>query len=418
MKNIWMLGPIMRNGVFLLLFSFVFTACDDSSAVPDRFDNFFIKYYGGSGDHYGEDIISTSDGGYIAVGTSDPDRSIASGESLGLGPQDEDIFVVKTDARGNEEWSRAIDFNGLGRSDFGKGILEIAGGYLIVGNSGDDGFYIQTDITGNPTRQVEIDRGGKEEFENVSVVNNGFLIVGNTDNPVDPDNQDGLDYLSILLDANLDTVAWPNEIVGVAANDYGIRGFQSSSDPNQLFVLGYTDDRSQSVANFDNNSFVLQEFVGTTVGVNRLYGGLEDQICSDAFQGFGEYHMIGTQDALDMYYVRFLESGTQQVQVATTVFTGLFSTLEGVSISTTSDNQLVAVGNATYIDGDQDIFLGKFSPGGTAIWSHTFGSTDQQDAGGKVFVNPDGTIVFTGSMNLSGQRKLAIIKTNSEGQLK
>ena len=81
------------------------------------------------------------------------------------------------------------------------------------------------------------------------------------------------------------------------------------------------------------------------------------------------------------------------------------------------DGDDIGHGQIQYADGNRDIFLGKTDFNGVEKWYRTFGANGQDD-GERVIENPDGSIVFVGTMNLSGQRKITLIKTNSNGELK
>ncbi|MBA3829847.1 MAG: T9SS type A sorting domain-containing protein [Taibaiella sp.] len=80
------------------------------------------KTYGGSGDDegYGHCIQQTADGGYILVGSS---------TSFGAGG--EDVYLIKTDASGNLQWSRTY---GGTKDDFGHAVRQTADkGFIVTG---------------------------------------------------------------------------------------------------------------------------------------------------------------------------------------------------------------------------------------------------------------------------------------------
>jgi hypothetical protein len=55
----------------------------------------WVKHFGGAGDDYGYWVRQTADGGFIVVGRSDPS-----------GKGHDQIYLLKTDARGNRMWYR------------------------------------------------------------------------------------------------------------------------------------------------------------------------------------------------------------------------------------------------------------------------------------------------------------------------
>ena len=85
-------------------------------------DSLWSKTYGGNGDETGNDIISIGDSSYIILGST---------STFGNGGAD--IFMVKIDENGNEEWNRHYG----GTSDeYGKSII----------TTSDDGFIILSSI--------------------------------------------------------------------------------------------------------------------------------------------------------------------------------------------------------------------------------------------------------------------------------
>jgi len=74
---------------------------------------------GGSGADGARDLIATSDGGFLLTGYTFPP-----------GASDADLLIVKTDAEGQIEWSRS--FGGTG-SEYGNACAEVADGYLVTG---------------------------------------------------------------------------------------------------------------------------------------------------------------------------------------------------------------------------------------------------------------------------------------------
>jgi hypothetical protein len=98
--------------------------------------------YGGPGMEYAQKVQQTSDGGFIVVGGT---------QSSGGGSWD--AWLVKADAAGNEVWSRT--FGGAG-SDGARGVQQLAdGGYIVVGDTASSGagaediWLCRTDAQGN-----------------------------------------------------------------------------------------------------------------------------------------------------------------------------------------------------------------------------------------------------------------------------
>ena len=105
--------------------------------------------FGGASADIGQSVQQTTDGGYIITGLT---------HSYGNGNGSSDVYLLKTDAYGVEQWSQT--FGGTD-DDEGKSVQQTTdGGYIITGTTGgwefSDIYLIKTDGNGNITSTFNI----------------------------------------------------------------------------------------------------------------------------------------------------------------------------------------------------------------------------------------------------------------------
>ena len=133
------------------------------------------KTYGGAVNEVGNSVHKTSDGGFIITG-----------ETWSYGAGSRDVWLLKVNSSGQEEWNRT--FGGAG-GDAGGNVLQTAdGGYLIAGwtesfGSGDsDAWLIKTDREGREEWSRTLGGSGFDEASSSLMADDGgYIICGQTD---------------------------------------------------------------------------------------------------------------------------------------------------------------------------------------------------------------------------------------------
>lgn len=137
----------------------------------------YRRTFGGSDDDFGSAVTRTRDGGVVLAGAT---RSFAER------PGDRDMWLIRTDADGVEQWSRTY---GGPRSESSAAIVQSKrGGYTIAGDTYSygagrfDAWVVRTDADGAVewTRTV----GGSEQDTTrglVETANGGYVVAGATE---------------------------------------------------------------------------------------------------------------------------------------------------------------------------------------------------------------------------------------------
>ena len=132
------------------------------------------RTFGGASYDSVRSVQETSDGGFVLLGYT---------KSFGAGNYD--AWLIKTDASGNETWSRTF---GGGNMDFGSSVMQTTdGGFILAGytmsfGAGNyDAWLIKTDASGNETWSRTF--GGSDSDGAISILqtsDNGFTLGGYT----------------------------------------------------------------------------------------------------------------------------------------------------------------------------------------------------------------------------------------------
>jgi hypothetical protein len=194
------------------------------------------KTFGGINQDKGYFVQQTSDGGYIITGGT---YSFSAGS--------DDIWLIKTNANGDEIWNRT--FGGTS-SDNGYSVQQtIDGGYIIIGYTylfgagKEDIWLIKTDTNGNKVWDKTF--GGIDHDEGNSVQqtsDGGYIITGYTDSFDDGDYNIWL----IKIDTNGDEI-WNRTFGGTTTEDSGL--FVQQTGDEGYIILGRT--RSYSTGDYN-----------------------------------------------------------------------------------------------------------------------------------------------------------------------
>jgi len=258
------------------------------------------QIFGGTACDEGLSVHQTTDGGYIITGHT---------KSYGAGNCD--IWLIRTDNKGNIIWDKT--FGGIGY-DVGYSVqITTDGGFLIIGytesfGAGDsDIWLIKTDNNGNMEWNKTYGGIGYDNGQSVQLTYDGGYIITGT---IDLCNENWLDVWLIKTDSN-GIMEW-NRSFGGAYIDMGL-SVQLSMDGGYIIsgiqlctVFGYADIW---LIKTDNNG---------NMEWNKTYGGLCDDVgFSVAQMPDGGYIVAGYTESYgagwaDFYLVKTDNQGNMQ----------------------------------------------------------------------------------------------------------
>lgn len=302
----------------------------------------WTKTYGGVDTDNGFSGQQTRDRGYIIVGETD---------SFGAGKTD--VYLIKTDSKGNVEWERTY---GGPEYDFAFSVQQTRDrGYIIAGSSdsfgiGDfDIYVIKTDEKGN-TEWARTFREGTWDF-GYSVQetrDRGYFIVGYTDSP-DGTNSD---FYAVKLDSKGRT-DWEKSFGGKGW-EIGVSGRQASD--KGYVIVGLTDSYG---AGQEDVYFIKLNKKGS-FDWDKTYGGKGSDVGSAVeLTDDGGYIIVGSTDSFskddgDIYFIK-TDSKGNEIKSAVYGETGIDF---GYSVQKTRDDGYVIVGGNKY-KSSLDVYLLK-----------------------------------------------------------
>ena len=420
-----------NNTWWILLAAVLLITCENESNVKPGFPDFFIKYYGDTGDQQGVDLVEGANGEVFLLGNSEN----ANGKRF---------FVTKIDSTGRILNRRYFgDPNPTGGSQ--SAIEEVA---VDIEEAYDGNFIIAIQKRISSTERdlklllispelVGLDSitqvfAGDEQIKSVTTLtgtNRGFVMTGSTTADLFNDGiSDVTDPFIFRVDEGLDIFDsnW-RSVGGGGQLDVGIKIFEyKGTNPLVSFVLFFSSNPSGAGGDLDFY-FIGINNVGGGEGDRQPLSGPNDsdeilsQVIEDPSLG---YILVGTSSSgsstssiYNSVYSLDL-TGASQNQGNQLIAGGAQTNLTGISATASSFSGYLILGNQEVVENNtsnSNILLLKRDLRGNAIWSSTFGA-NYLDQASKVLELSNGKILILGTVTLGNQEKMALIKVNSMGQ--
>ncbi len=318
------------------------------------------KTFGGPGHEAGYSVRQTSDGGYIIAG-----------ETSSYGAGGYDVWLIKTDSNGNEQWNKTF---GGANNDYGYSVQQTSdGGYIIAGETssygagGSDVWLIKTDSNGNEQWNKTFGGTNNDQGRSVKQTSDGGYIIGGETSSY---GAGGSDVWQIKTDSN-GNQQW-QKTFGGKYDDHGY-SVQQTSDGGYVIAgsIQFYEAGSSDVWLIKTDSNGNEQWNKIFSGPSDDHGYSVQQTSDHGYIIAGYTALPGDAGRPDVWLIKTDSNGNQQWNKT---FSGLYKAW-GRSVQQTSDGGYIIAGMTRSSAGMTFYpFLVKTDSNGDMQWSRTLSS--------------------------------------------
>ncbi|MCK5170974.1 MAG: hypothetical protein KAQ75_13940, partial [Bacteroidales bacterium] len=293
----------------------------------------------GGGDDLASQLLLTSDGGVLVLGTFDDTLN-----------NNTDIFLRKYGASLTEEWTKYYN-TPTNANEEGTVIKKASSGYIIAGSTTEtadgtkDIYLVKIDDNGNVEWTENHGYGGNDFSGDLLVLDDGYLIIGTT---FDDDYANNI----VTVKTNFRGISPDTKIYLVTSNVFGRSGMKT--DDGGYLIVGTADD----VSGNNSNVYVIkvQDNIHE-IDWSQTYGGSGLNQGFDVIKSNGGYAVVGSKTVSSGIAGYFLKIDSDSEILAENTYGGYTEQIIH-SIEKTSDGGYIMVGSSGF-DGNEMICLIK-----------------------------------------------------------